>query len=86
VEGFSDFRLEERRKNFVGYIYASTQCSFWLVDTVEAACLVKDDVAKSYREGDKVLMVHGGANKVGRFLEVSVYAGGGGRKGVLWLL
>jgi hypothetical protein len=30
-------------------------------------------------------MVHGGANKVGRILEVSVYAEGG-RKGVLWLL
>ena len=73
MEGFSNFRLEERRKNFVGYIYASTQCSFWLV---EAACLVKEDVAKSYHEGDKVLMVHGGVNKAGRFLEVSVYAEG----------
>jgi hypothetical protein len=85
VEGFSDLRLEERRKNFVVYIYASTQCFFWLVDTVEAACLVKEDVAKSYREGDKALMVHGGANKAGRFLEVFVYVEGG-HKGVLWLM
>ena len=76
-EGFFDFCLEERRKYFVGYIFASTQCSSWLVDTVEAACQVKEDVARSYREGEKVLMVHGGANKVGRFLEVSVYAEGG---------
>ena len=54
---------------------------------MEAACQVKEDVAndaKSYCEGDKVLMVHGGANKAGRSLEVSVYAKGG-RKGVLWL-
>ena len=53
-EGFSNFRMEERKKNFVGYIYASTQCSSWVVDTVEAACHVNEDVAKSYREGDKV--------------------------------
>jgi hypothetical protein len=52
---------------------------------VEAASRVKDDIAKSYREGDKILMVHGGVNKAGRFLEVSTYAEGG-RKGVLWLL
>jgi hypothetical protein len=51
---------------------------------VEAACQVKEDVTKSYHEGEKVLMVHGGADKVERFLEVSAYAEGG-RKGVLWL-
>ena len=83
-EGSPDLRLEERRKDFVGYIYACFRCSSWLVDTVEAASKVKDDIAKSHREGDKVLMVHGGVNKVGRFLEVSAYAEGG-RKGVLWL-
>ena len=54
------------------------------MDMVEAATQVKEDIAKSYREGDKVLMVHGGANKAGRFLEVSVYAEGG-HKGVFWL-
>jgi hypothetical protein len=83
-EGYLDLRLEERRKGFVWYIFASIQCSSWLVDTVEVASKVKDDIAKSYCEGDKVLMVHGGANKSGRFLEVSVYAEGGCR-GVLWL-
>ena len=83
-EGFSDLRLEERRKNFVGFIFASFQCSACLMDTVEVASQVKEDIVKSYHEGDKVLMVHGGANKAGRFLEVSVYAEGG-RKGVLWL-
>jgi hypothetical protein len=62
----------------------STQCSSWLINTVEAACLVKENIAKSFREGDKALMVHGGAYKVGRFLEVVVLAEGG-RKGGLWL-
>jgi hypothetical protein len=84
-EGFSDFHLEERRKNFVGFIFASTQCSSWLVDMMEAVCQVKEDVAKSYCEGDKVLVVYRGANKAGRFFEVSVYAKGD-HKGFLWLL
>jgi hypothetical protein len=83
-EGSSLFRLEERRKKFVGYIFVSLQCSSWLIDTVEAACLVKENIAKSFREGDKALMVHGGDNKAGRFLEVAVFAEGG-RKGGLWL-
>ena len=34
---FFDLRLEERRKNFVGFIFASLQCSAWLMDTVDAA-------------------------------------------------
>ena len=75
--GSSLFWLEERRKKFIGYIFMSTQCSSWLIDTVEAACQVKEDIAKSFREGDKALMVHGGTNKVGRFLEVAVFAEGG---------
>jgi hypothetical protein len=83
-EGFSDLRLEERRKKFVGFIFASFPCATWLKDTVEAATQVKEDISKSYREGDKVLMVHGGSNKAGRYLEVSVYTEGG-RKGVLWI-
>jgi hypothetical protein len=83
-EGSSLFRLEERRKKFVGFILVSNQGSSWLIDTVEAASQTKEDIAKSFREGDKALMVHGGANKAGRFLEVAVYAEGG-RKGVVWL-
>jgi hypothetical protein len=35
--GCPNLRLEERRKGFVGYIFASIQCSLWLVDMVEAA-------------------------------------------------
>jgi hypothetical protein len=38
----------------------STQGASWLVDTVEAACQGKENMAKSFREGDKALMVHGG--------------------------
>jgi hypothetical protein len=83
-EGSSLFRLEERRKKFVGYILVSTQGSTWLIDTVEAASQEKENIAKSFREGDKALMVHGGSNKAGRYLDVSVYTEGG-RKGVLWL-
>jgi hypothetical protein len=83
-DGSSLIRLEERRKKFVGYIFVSPQCSSWLIGTVEAACLVKENVAKSFREGDKALMVHGGDNKAGRFLEVAMFAEGG-RKGGLWL-
>ena len=82
--GSSLFRLEEKRKKFVGYIFVSSQCSSWLVDTVEAACQVKEDITKSFHEGEKALMVHGGANKAGRFLEVAVFAEGG-RKGGVWL-
>jgi hypothetical protein len=33
--GCPNLRLEERRKGFLGYIFASIQCSSWLVDTVE---------------------------------------------------
>ena len=84
-DGSSLFQLEERRKNFVGYIFVSTQCSSWLVDMVEAACQVKEDIAKSFCEGDKALMVHGGANKAGRFLKVAVFMEGG-HKGGIWLL
>jgi membrane carboxypeptidase/penicillin-binding protein PbpC len=84
-EGFLDFRLEERIKGFMGFTFASKQCSSWLVDMMEAASQVKDEIAKSYCEGDKVLMVNGGVDKAGRFLEVSIYAEGS-RKEVLWLL
>jgi hypothetical protein len=84
--GCPNLRLEERRKGFVGYIFASTQCSEWLVETVESAVLAqaKEEIAKTFREGDKAMMVHRGANKAGRFLEVSFLAVGG-RKGVIWL-
>jgi hypothetical protein len=57
-EGFSNFCLEERRKNFVGYIFASTQCSFWLVDMVEVACQVKEDVAKGPASCDGTAVFH----------------------------
>ena len=46
---------------------------------------MKEEIAKSYCEGDKVTMVHGGGNKPGRFLEESVFVEGG-CKGVIWLL
>jgi hypothetical protein len=67
-DGSSVLCLEEKRNNFLGFIFASIPCSTWLVDTVEVACLVEEDIAKSFCEGNKVCMVHGGANRAGRFL------------------
>lgn len=65
----------------------SHPCASWLVNTVEEVShlSVKAVITKAYRkDGEKALMVHGGGNKAGRFLEVVVYAEGG-RKGVIWL-
>jgi hypothetical protein len=69
-DGCPDLRMEERRKGFVGYIFANIHCSSWLAEIVEAVIQsrVKEEIAKSYCEGDKVTMVHGGGNKAGRFL------------------
>ena len=57
------------------------------METVESAIQsqVKEEIAKTFKEGDKAMMVHGGGNKAERFLEVSLLAVGG-RKGVIWLL
>jgi hypothetical protein len=56
------------------------------VDTVEEVLKSPgiEDFAKSYREVEKVLMVRGGGNKAGCYLEVTVSAKGG-RKGIIWL-
>jgi hypothetical protein len=77
--GCPNLRLKERRKGFVGYIFASNQYSEWLVETMEEAALAqeKEVIVKTFREGDKVMMVHGGANKAKRFLEVSFLVVGG---------
>jgi len=57
----ADFRLEERRKDFVGYVFVGVQCSVWLVDMIEEVLksLGKEDFVKSYHEDEKVLMVRG---------------------------
>ncbi len=54
------------------------------MDTVEEVqkSLGKEDFIKSYREDEKLLMVHGGGNKAGRYLEVAIYAKSG-RKGII---
>jgi hypothetical protein len=69
----ADFRLEERRKDFVVYVFVGVQCSVWLVDTVEEVLKSpsKEDFVKSYRENEKVLIVRGGGKLSGRsFAEV----------------
>jgi hypothetical protein len=52
----AEFRLEERKKVFVGYVFLGVQCSVWLVHTVEEVLkfLSKEDFAKSYCEVEKV--------------------------------
>jgi hypothetical protein len=86
-EDKAEFCLEERRKDFVGCVFLGVQCSVWLVDTVEEVLksLGIEDFAKSYREVEKVVMVRGGRNKAGRYMEVAVSAEGG-QKGIIWLL
>jgi hypothetical protein len=37
-----------------------------------------------FHEDENMLMVRGGSNKAGRFLEVAIYAKGG-QKGIIWL-
>jgi hypothetical protein len=83
----ADFRLEERRKDFVGYVFVGVQCSVWLADTVEEVLKSpgKEDFIKSYRQDEKVMMVRGGGSKADHYLEVAVYAKGG-QKGIIWLL
>jgi hypothetical protein len=34
-EDKAEFCLEERRKDFVGFVFLGVQCSVWLVDMVE---------------------------------------------------
>jgi len=61
------------------------QSSIWLLEIVEeAAKFSVKDFVKYFREDVKVLMVRGGENKSGRYLEVLVFAEGG-RKGAIWL-
>jgi predicted Ser/Thr protein kinase len=83
-EGPSDFYLEERRKGFIGVIFVGYQGFAWLVDRVDEAIKspVKEDFVESYCKEVKVLMIHGGGKKAGRFLEVAVYAEGD-RKGMI---
>jgi len=83
----SEIRLEERRKEFSGFIFLGLQCFVWLLATVEEALkeLVKKDFVKSYRKYVKALMVCGGGNKANCYLEVATYAEDG-RKGVVCVL
>jgi hypothetical protein len=82
----SKLRLKERRKGFYGYVFLGFQCSEWLLATVEEAlkALVKKDFVSSYREDVKALVVNGGGNKAGHYLEVADYAESV-RKGVIWI-
>jgi len=84
--GFSELRLEEKRKSFLGVVVLGSLCSAWLVDTVKEALKSPGslDFVKSFREESKLVIVRKGGNQAGRFLEVSSFAVGG-RKGSIWL-
>lgn len=81
-----ELRLEERRRGFCGFISLGLQCSMWLMATVEEALKapVIEDFVKYFREDVKALIVQGGGNKAGHYLEVVAYDEGG-RKGAMWL-
>jgi hypothetical protein len=85
-DGSSNLRLEERMKGFDGFILVGPQSSIWLAAKVEEVFLswVKEVTIAYFREDENVLMVRGGRNKAGKFLEVAIYTEGG-RKGVIWL-
>jgi len=81
----SDLRLEERRKGFCGVIFLGVQASEWLLATIKEALKASGrGLVKYFREDIKALMVRGGENKSGRYIEVVVFAEGG-RKGIMWL-
>jgi hypothetical protein len=74
------------RNGFCGYLFLGFRCAKWLLATVEEALKapVKKDFVSSYREDAKAVMVRGGGNKAGHYLEVVDYAEGG-HKGVIWI-
>jgi hypothetical protein len=80
------FRLEERRKGFLGLILVGPQGASWLAATVEEAPRLPatEVFVKSFDEGRTSLSVIGGINKAGRFLEVSVSVDDV-RKGTIWI-
>jgi len=79
-----ELRLEEMRNGVCGYLFLGFRCAKWLLATVEEALKapVKKDFVSSYREDAKAVMVRGGGNKAGHYLEVVDYAEGG-HKGVI---
>jgi hypothetical protein len=57
--GFSELRLEEKRKSFLGVVVLGSLCSAWLVDTVKEALKSPGslDFVKSFREESKLVIV-----------------------------
>jgi hypothetical protein len=73
-----------REQKNLGKVMLSTQCSGWLASTLEVllGVLEDQDFVKSFREGSKVLIARRSGNKVGHFLEASVFRMGG-RRGLI---
>jgi hypothetical protein len=80
-----ELRLEERRKGFRGFIFFGLQGSAWLMAAVEEALKAPGkDFVKYFWEDVKALMLRGGGNKAGRYLEM-VADVEGGKKWAIWL-
>lgn len=74
----SNLRLEERRKGFCEVIFLGVQASVWLLATMEEALKVsRRGLVKYFRKDIKALMVRGGENKSGLYIEVVVFTEGG---------
>jgi len=79
------FARRKREKGFCGFISLGLQCSAWLLATIKEAPKepMKKDFVMYYHEEMKALMVHGGGNKAGRYIDVAAFSEGG-HKGVIW--
>jgi hypothetical protein len=62
--------LEERRKRFCGFNFLGLQGSTWLIATVEEVLKAPVKDCKYFWEDVKALMIRGGGNKAGHYLEV----------------
>jgi hypothetical protein len=74
-----------KEKRVRWFLIAESSMLRLLADMVEAASLSlgEEDFPKTFREKGKVLKIHKGWNKSGRFLVASVFAEGG-RRGGIW--
>jgi hypothetical protein len=84
LDGASMLRVGEKRKSFSGEIIVSSQCSEWLVSTLEILLGHPEDqdFIRSFREWLKILIAQRGGNQAGRFLKAAAFATGG-RKGFI---
>jgi hypothetical protein len=86
LEGAPVLRVKAKRQGFFGAVVLSSQCSAWLVLTVETLLGFpgEQEFIKSYRERPKILIARRGGNKDGR-VEAAVFELGSQREFILIL-